>query len=121
MASDDKPRRRKRPPRPHPSEVFAELYDPWAIPMSDEEGAPEVMCLHDGLDWVQVHAPRAFFQELLEQIERGETDDLVKWATVWATPRKEYDPSLCGSPTNRGIPCHFTRPCPYHPQYRRPA
>lgn len=121
MASDDKPRRRRRDPRPHPTEVFRNLYDPWSIPMSDEEGAPQVTCLHDGLDWVQIHAPRRFFEELADKLAAGDTADLEKWFTVWAMPRKEPDPSLCGAPTDKGIPCHFSRPCPHHPQHRRPT
>lgn len=116
MAPDDRPRRRRRP---HPSETFQNLYDAWAIPMSDEPDAPNVTSLHDGLDWVQVHAPREFFQHLADELEAGRTDDLAKWLMVWAMARKEEDRSLCGAPTNRAAPCHYTRPCPYHPHHRR--
>lgn len=116
MASDDRPRRR----RPHPTEKFNDLYDPWAIPMDDSPDAPLVTSLHDGLDWVQVHAPREFFEHLADELEAGRTDDLEKWLTVWAMARKERDHSLCGAPTNRAAPCHFSRPCPHHPTYRRP-
>ena len=116
MASEDRPRRRK----PHPTEKFYDLYDPWAIPMDDEPEAPLVTSLHDGLDWVQVHAPREFFEKLADDLERGETADLEKWLTVWSMARKERDHTLCGAPTNRAAPCHFSRPCPHHPTYRRP-
>jgi len=121
MASDDKPKRRRdgKPRRPHPSERWAELYDPWSIPMHDEPDAPLVTSLHDGLDWVQVHAPREFFEHLAKELEEGRTADLEKWLLVWSMPRKDLDHTLCGAPTNRAAPCHFTRPCPYHPTHRR--
>jgi hypothetical protein len=117
MASE--PQRRHRKPRPHPAEVFNDLYDSWQIPVSDEPGAPLVTSLHDGVDWVQVHAPREFFQRLADELAQGRLADVEKWLMVWGMERKELDRSLCGSPTRRGIPCHFTRPCRHHPTYRR--
>lgn len=96
------------------TDYFSQLYDKWAIPTSDEPGAPLVTSLHDGLDWVQVHAPRSFFQELADQVARGDMDDLEKWLMVWSTERKEPNPDLCGAPTKQGNPCHHNRPCRYH-------
>lgn len=107
MASD-------KPPRKTAAEFFADLYDKWAIPVSDEPGAPLVTSLHDGADWVQVHAPRAFFEELAAKLEEGDTDDLHKWLHVWAMPRKEPNPDLCGAPTRQGSPCHYDKPCRHH-------
>lgn len=109
-----------RPPRKKRSDYLADLYDRWSIPMSDEPDAPEITSLHDCLDWVQVHAPRVFFEELAAQVEAGDTDDLMKWLTVWATARKEPDPLKCGAPTRMGHPCHYDRPCSHHPRFRRP-
>lgn len=101
------------------SQYFADLYDKWSIPISDEDGSEEVTSLHDGLDWVQVHAPRSFFEGLAEALEAGDTGELEKWLLVWAMPRKEPDPRKCGAPTRNGHPCHHDRPCRHHPRFRR--
>lgn len=107
MPSDNKPSKA-------PGEFFAELYDKWAIPVSDEPDAPMVTSLHDGLDWVQVHAPRSFFEELGRRVAAGDTQDVLKWLSVWGMARKEPDPSRCGAPTLTGSPCHCEKPCKYH-------
>lgn len=113
------PRRRKETDGLTPAEHFALLYDKWSIPITDEPGAPEVTSLHDGLDWVQVHAPRAFFAQLAEALEQGDTAEVEKWLLVWSMPRKEPDPARCGAPTRMGHPCHHTNPCRHHPAHRR--
>ena len=102
------------------AEHFAALYDKWSIPLSADPDAEQVTALHDGLDWVQVHAPRSFFEELAQQVEAGDTDDLMKWLLVWSMPRMEPDPGKCGAPTRMGHPCHHDRPCRHHPRFRRP-
>lgn len=102
-----------------PAEYFADLYDRWSIPLGDEPGADQVTSLHDGLDWVQVHAPRWFFERLAEALERGDTAEMEKWLLVWSMPRKEPDPTRCGAPTRMGSRCHQDAPCRYHPAYRR--
>lgn len=99
---------------------LADLYDKWSIPMSDAPDAELVTSLHDGLDWVQVHAPRVFFEGLAAALEEGDTAELEKWLLVWATPRKEPDPAKCGAPTRMGNPCHHDQPCRHHPTFRRP-
>lgn len=109
----------ERRPGKSPADYFNDLYDKWSIPMSDEEDAPDVTSLHDGLDWVQVHAPRQFFAELAARVAAGDLSDLEKWLMVWATPRQEPDPMKCGAPTRMGSPCHHDRPCRHHPRFRR--
>lgn len=102
------------------SEYFADLYDKWSIPISDEPGSEQVTSLHDGLDWVQVHAPRSFFEELARLVAEGDTAEMEKWLLVWAMARKDPDPHKCGAPTRNGHPCHHNRPCRHHPRFRRP-
>lgn len=110
----------RRPGYKTRAERFAEQYDRWSVPLTDEPDGPEMTALHDGLDWVEIHAPRQFFEELAEQVEAGDTDGLMKWLAVWAMARKEPNPFLCGAPTRRGNPCHHERPCRHHPHCRRP-
>lgn len=114
----------ERPGRPSgksPSQHLAERYDRWALPADDTPGAPLVTALHDGADWVEIHAPRAFFEKLAEALERGDSVEVEKWLLVWAMARKEPNPNLCGAPTHRGNPCHYERPCPRHPRWRKPT
>lgn len=96
------------------AEYLRSLYDRWSIPISEEPGAPMVTSLHDGLDWVQVHAPRSFFEELAQEVSEGNLENLHKWLVVWSVARKDPDPTLCGKPTKLGNPCHTTRPCRHH-------
>lgn len=114
--------RKRRDPADHktPAEYFALIYDKWSIPITDEPGAELATALHDGLDWVQVHAPRAFFQHLADALERGDTAEVEKWLLVWSMPRMEAQPGKCGAPTQMGSPCHWDTPCRHHPHHRRP-
>lgn len=100
------------------ADYLNDLYDSWAIAASDEPDAPMVTSLHDGLDWVQVHAPRAFFEKLAQQVAEGDLEELHTWLTVWAMARKEPDPTRCGKPTKLGNPCHTVKPCRHHPATR---
>jgi hypothetical protein len=83
-----------------------------------------VTSMHDGADWVQLHAPRALFEHLAQALDDGDLDEVGKWLAVWASDRQSRDPDICGKPTLQGSPCHYnTGPCPYHRRTRtaRPA
>lgn len=118
MARTTPPTPRKRESRPRPSEVMERLYDRWQIPTGEDPDAPLVTMLHDGADWVEMHAPRSFFQELQRQLEQGQLNNIEKWLMVLSMARKEPDPKLCAAPTKRGNPCHMETPCRHHPKRR---
>jgi hypothetical protein len=93
---------------------FRKLFEVWEIPLGEEDDAPVVTSLHDGLDWIELHAPRSFFEHLRNCLVRGDYGEVEKWLAVWSTQLMESDPSLCGARTRKGGPCHYSKPCKHH-------